>query len=326
MSGWPSADDAAAAFATALTEVAEAPEPRAAPAAAAAWRRWRAAAEVARTERGEVAAPIPGARGVIRWHEDKLEELTSSRTYKLAQRMQRASHLLPPMSVRVTTTGEPRALALAGLDGADGGPVVHLGAGGESADVVWREGTADGGDGPRVIAQAGAGLWRCAPWPVRDELFELAPPAERNVLVVGDESDREPGQQASGPPRRAAAGGGCPRAAVIWRRPRSSCSRNPTGGRCRPRRSQCSPHAGSWSCGSRRCRLACCPGSTTCRRGRRPAPQQLAAAAVLHWDAFDGRPRVRNDRRRAAPRIDRLCAARPRFGAGAAATLGAAGE
>ena len=95
------------------------------------------------------------------------------------------------MSVRVTTTGEPRALALAGLDGAAGGPVVHLGARGENADVVWREGTADGGDPPRVIAQGGAGLWRCAPWPVRDELFELAPPVGRNVLVVGDGPDRQ---------------------------------------------------------------------------------------------------------------------------------------
>lgn len=94
------------------------------------------------------------------------------------------------MSILLTTTGEPRALALAGLDGAAGGPVVHLGAGGESADVVWREGTADGGDGPRVIAQGGAALWRCAPWPVRDELFDLAPPVERNILVVGDQPDR----------------------------------------------------------------------------------------------------------------------------------------
>ncbi len=94
------------------------------------------------------------------------------------------------MSVRLRTTGEPRALALAGLDTPAGGPVVHLGAGGESADVVWREGTADGGDRPKVIAQGGAGLWRCAPWPVRDELFELAPPVERNLLVVGEEADR----------------------------------------------------------------------------------------------------------------------------------------
>jgi hypothetical protein len=95
------------------------------------------------------------------------------------------------MSIRVTTTGEPRALALAGLDGDAGGPVIHLGAGDESADVVWREGIAEGSGGrPRVIAQGGSGLWRCAPWPVRDELFELAPPVERKILVVGDEPDR----------------------------------------------------------------------------------------------------------------------------------------
>ena len=94
------------------------------------------------------------------------------------------------MSVGVTTTGEPSALALAGVDRAEGGPVVHVGAGGEGVDVVWREGTAVGGGGSRVIAQAGTGLWRCAPWPVRDDLFELAPPAERNILVVGDEPDR----------------------------------------------------------------------------------------------------------------------------------------
>lgn len=94
------------------------------------------------------------------------------------------------MSIRLTTTGEPRALALAGIDDTEGGPVVHLGAGDQAADVVWREGTADGGGRPRVIAQGGTGLWRCAPWPVRDELFELAPSADRNILVVGDEPDR----------------------------------------------------------------------------------------------------------------------------------------
>ena len=105
MSGWPSADEAAAAFATALTEVAEAPEPGTATAAAAAWTRWRAAAEVARTERGEAAVRFRELEGSIRWLEealertmkqrdDEIEALTSSRTYKLAQQMQRASHLL----------------------------------------------------------------------------------------------------------------------------------------------------------------------------------------------------------------------------------------
>ena len=94
MAGWPTADEAAAAFATALTQVAEAPEPLAAPAATRAWSRWRVAAEVARTERGEAAVRLHELESALSWHEDQLESLTSSRTYKLAQRMQRASHLL----------------------------------------------------------------------------------------------------------------------------------------------------------------------------------------------------------------------------------------
>jgi glycosyltransferase involved in cell wall biosynthesis len=101
MSAWPSADQAAAAFATVLTEVAEAPEPDAASAAAAVWQRWRATAEVARTERAEVGlkireqeASIEHLEQIVRWRDEELESLTSSSTYKLAQRMQRASHLL----------------------------------------------------------------------------------------------------------------------------------------------------------------------------------------------------------------------------------------
>ena len=94
MAEWPSADEAATAFATALTEVAEAPEPHAAPAAAAAWARWRAAAEIGRVERGELAARLAEVEGALGWHKDQLESLISSRTYKLAQHMQQASHLL----------------------------------------------------------------------------------------------------------------------------------------------------------------------------------------------------------------------------------------
>jgi glycosyltransferase involved in cell wall biosynthesis len=101
MSDWPSADQAAAAFATALTEVAEAPEPDAASATAATWRRWRATAEVARTERAEVGltireqeASIQHLEQIVKWRDEELESLTSSRTYKLAERMQRASHVL----------------------------------------------------------------------------------------------------------------------------------------------------------------------------------------------------------------------------------------
>ena len=38
----------------------------------------------------------------------------------------------------------------------------------------------------RLIAQAGDGLWRCAPWPVADPLFDLEPPPPgAGVLVAG---------------------------------------------------------------------------------------------------------------------------------------------
>jgi hypothetical protein len=98
MSEWPSADEAATTFATALTELADAPEPGTVASAAATWSRWRAAAEAARTERGEVAVRLHEQEALIRWQEEtwkaEIESLTSSRTYKLAQRMQRASHLL----------------------------------------------------------------------------------------------------------------------------------------------------------------------------------------------------------------------------------------
>jgi hypothetical protein len=43
---------------------------------------------------------------------------------------------------------------------------------------------------PRLVATAGDGLWSRAPWPARDELFDLpAPPAPR-VLVAGRDAER----------------------------------------------------------------------------------------------------------------------------------------
>lgn len=50
---------------------------------------------------------------------------------------------------------------------------------------------ADSANGPRVIAQDGKGLWRRAPWPVHDTLFELAAPEKRTVALVGDPADRD---------------------------------------------------------------------------------------------------------------------------------------
>lgn len=54
--------------------------------------------------------------------------------------------------------------------------------------IRWLDGTADGADrtADHVIAQAGSGLWRRAPWPVGDAIFSLAPPsAAAPFLVVG---------------------------------------------------------------------------------------------------------------------------------------------
>ena len=66
------------------------------------------------------------------------------------------------------------------------------------ADIVWLAGAAEPSDAidansapERLIAQAGDGLWRVAPWPVADALFDLEPPgAEAGVLVAGGEKQR----------------------------------------------------------------------------------------------------------------------------------------
>jgi len=79
--------------------------------------------------------------------------------------------------------GTTEDLALSGWDDAPAdGPVFALGdAEAERVDVRF----AASGDG-RLIAPAGERLWRRAPWPVRDELFELAPAEDPSaVLVVG---------------------------------------------------------------------------------------------------------------------------------------------
>jgi hypothetical protein len=81
--------------------------------------------------------------------------------------------------------GSPDDLALSGWDDAsEGGPVFALGdARAGRVDVRF----ASRGDG-RLVAPAGGGLWRRAPWPVNDALFGLAPAADTGaVLVVGGE-------------------------------------------------------------------------------------------------------------------------------------------
>ena len=90
--------------------------------------------------------------------------------------------------------GSEQALALSGWDADDGGPVVALGDVESGADV--RFAPAGGG---RLIAPAGDGLWRRAPWPVRDSLFdwEAPTPGTAAVLVAGPAGafrDRTAGQ------------------------------------------------------------------------------------------------------------------------------------
>jgi hypothetical protein len=79
--------------------------------------------------------------------------------------------------------GSPEDLALSGWDGAPAdGPVFALGD--TDGDVRF----AATGNG-RLIAPAGDRLWRRAPWPVRDALFELPPADDPSaVLVVGQEA------------------------------------------------------------------------------------------------------------------------------------------
>ena len=61
----------------------------------------------------------------------------------------------------------------------------------EHADVVWLPGPLHehAPNGARVIATGGEGLWSRAPWPARDDLFELPLPAEPSALIVGADAD-----------------------------------------------------------------------------------------------------------------------------------------
>jgi hypothetical protein len=52
------------------------------------------------------------------------------------------------------------------------------------ADVVWSASGGQAAPGARVIAPAGSGLWRRAPWPAADSLFELDAAGEA-IVVCG---------------------------------------------------------------------------------------------------------------------------------------------
>jgi hypothetical protein len=80
--------------------------------------------------------------------------------------------------------GSPEDLALSGWDAApEDGPLFALGDVDARADVRF----ASSGDG-RLVAPAGDGLWRRAPWPAHDALFDLPPAADAGaVLVLGSD-------------------------------------------------------------------------------------------------------------------------------------------
>jgi hypothetical protein len=94
------------------------------------------------------------------------------------------------VSSDLSVVGESEDTSLAGLPDADGRLVIALGAAParESLPAVrWLDGMPRGQDLPaeRTIAPAGDGLWRVAPWPAADALFELDAAAGGVSIVVG---------------------------------------------------------------------------------------------------------------------------------------------
>ncbi|MFN2616491.1 MAG: hypothetical protein ABR581_05120 [Thermoleophilaceae bacterium] len=79
--------------------------------------------------------------------------------------------------------------------GDDAAAVVALGSAPLPAAAVrvrWLDGPAGAPEpGTRTIAQAGEGLWRKAPWPVADSLFELRDPGGPALVVSADRERRE---------------------------------------------------------------------------------------------------------------------------------------
>jgi hypothetical protein len=114
------------------------------------------------------------------------------------------------VSARLAIVAEPAAGALAGLDGSfEWGSVATYEPGADvtDADVLIAIGSApaggrepdarlagDGGEesAARLIATVGERLWSRAPWPVRDDLFDLPAPDEgAPLLLVTAEEERD---------------------------------------------------------------------------------------------------------------------------------------
>ena len=97
------------------------------------------------------------------------------------------------MSLAIELVADAADAELAGAPGASGdGPLVALGdASGDGSRplVRWldRPARPDDGESELVIAPAGEGLWRRAPWPAADALFDLPPAPATAALLVGAE-------------------------------------------------------------------------------------------------------------------------------------------
>ena len=94
--------------------------------------------------------------------------------------------------------GAPRLLVALGdaAVSATGSTDLPVSAPGRTEVVCWLAGAPAraAGPGERVIAQAGAGLWRRAPWPVGDDWFATPPPPRvPHLLVLGADRHRREG-------------------------------------------------------------------------------------------------------------------------------------
>ena len=102
------------------------------------------------------------------------------------------------MSVPVHVVADPEDAALAGIDGVpvdDAHAVVLLGdarpppGAQPERTVFWHASSATSEEG-RTIAPDGSGLWRRAPWPAADAVFDLPPPPAPRVLVAAADAER----------------------------------------------------------------------------------------------------------------------------------------
>jgi hypothetical protein len=98
------------------------------------------------------------------------------------------------MNTELELLADPADAELVGASEAKrGGPLVALGdarGNGRAPVLRWldRAPRADEARGGRMIAPAGDGLWRRAPWPAGDALFELPPAPGGPALLVGAEA------------------------------------------------------------------------------------------------------------------------------------------